>query len=67
MSFAAEVTVDDREWVHNRLRFATEEEALGCVRDLFGRWTAVRDTRVVASDAPVNATWIDGRVENVEA
>jgi hypothetical protein len=29
------------------------------------RWTAVRDTRVVECDDPVNYRYVDGRLESV--
>lgn len=66
-SFAPEVrTGTDPKWYGNALRFATEQEAENNVRNLASRWLLVTDTRVVASDDPVNYRWtIDGlaRVE----
>lgn len=54
MSWAAEVIADSSgEWVGNKLRFATKQEAEQYVSDLEGRWTAVRKTRVVESTDPV--------------
>jgi hypothetical protein len=55
MSYKAEVIADSSgEWVANGLRFATEAEARAYVDDLAGRWTAVRQTRVVACEDPVH-------------
>lgn len=58
MSFKGEVIADNSgKWCGNELRFATETEAQSYIRDLEFRWTAVRDTRVVPSDDPVNYHW----------
>jgi hypothetical protein len=58
MSFKAEVQADDTgTWAGNALRFATRVEAEQYVADLMWRWTAVRETRVVECDDPVNYTW----------
>src|SRR5229473_3394484 len=55
MSFNPEVIADaSGKWCGNALRFATREEAEANVRDLMMRWFAVRETRVVESDDPVN-------------
>jgi hypothetical protein len=57
-SLAVEVIADDSgKWVGNRMRFATEPEALGYASNLYGRWTAVRQTRVVQTDEAVTDTW----------
>ena len=54
-SWAAEVIADETgKWLPNGLRFATPAEARDYVWNLSMRWSAVRDTRVVASDDPVN-------------
>jgi hypothetical protein len=54
-SFAAEVIADNSgQWVSNALRFATREAAEAYVKDLYSRWTAVREYRVVSSKDPVN-------------
>jgi hypothetical protein len=67
MSYAPEVQADGTgTWAGNALRFATEAEALGNVRDLEMRWMLVRGTRVVESDDPVNYKWVDGRLVAVE-
>jgi hypothetical protein len=66
MSFKPEVIADSSgEWCGNALRFATREEAEANVRDLSGRWLAVRETRVVESDEPVNYSYVDGVLKEV--
>jgi hypothetical protein len=58
-SWAPEVIADDTgKWSRNGLRFATKEEADANVRDLYSRWTAVREYRSVETDDPVNSKWI---------
>lgn len=58
MSWKPEVIADNSgKWTGNSLRFATKEEAEGNVRDLQMRWFAVRETRVVESNDPVNYEW----------
>jgi hypothetical protein len=53
MSFKPEVIADaSGRWCGNALRFATREEAAANVQNLMMRWFAVRETRVVESDAP---------------
>jgi hypothetical protein len=55
MSFKAEVIADaSGQWTSNALRFATEQEAKIYVDDLFMRWTAVRESRVVECGDLVN-------------
>jgi len=57
-SWRPEVIADDTgKWVGNSLRFATKEEAEGNVADLYARWAAVKQTRVVESEDPVNSVW----------
>jgi hypothetical protein len=66
MSFKPEMIADSSgEWCGNALRFATREEAEANVRDLSGRWLAVRETRVVESDEPVNYSYVDGVLKEV--
>jgi hypothetical protein len=66
MSFKPEVIADPSgKWCDNALRFATREEAESNVQDLMMRWFAVRETRVVESDDPVNYRYVDGRLESV--
>jgi hypothetical protein len=66
MSFKPEVIADtSNKWCGNALRFATREEAEANVRDLMMRWFAVRETRIVVSDDPVNYRYVDGRLENL--
>jgi hypothetical protein len=61
MSFKPEVIADaSGQWCGNALRFTTREEAAANVRDLMMRWFAVRDTRVVECDDPVNYRYVVG-------
>lgn len=49
--FKVEVIADDSgKWCSNALRFDSQEAAAEHGRDLFGRWTAVREYRVVNVD-----------------
>jgi hypothetical protein len=58
MSYKVEVnTVKFGSWDSNSVRFATKEEAVAYGNDLWSRWTAVRDHRVVESDDLVNYRW----------
>ncbi len=60
MSWKPEVRIDDTgKFYGNALRFATEKEATENVLDLQWRWFAVKDTRVVECDDPVNYQYID--------
>jgi hypothetical protein len=66
MSFKPEVQADETgKWYGNALRFATRAEAEAQVADLMMRWMAVRDTRVVECDDPVNYRYVDGQLKNV--
>src|SRR5216683_7168429 len=66
MSFRPEVIADTSgKWCGNALRFATREEAEANVRDRMMRWFAVRETRIVESDDPVNYRYVDGRLESL--
>ncbi|HEY1437398.1 MAG TPA: hypothetical protein VGG82_07835 [Casimicrobiaceae bacterium] len=48
MTYKVEVIADDSgKWCGNALRFAEHDEAEAYARDLAGRWTLVRDWRVV--------------------
>ena len=69
MSYKAEVIADDSDqWSDNLLRFADDWEAVAYVKDLERRSTRCpRDVRVLPSDDPVNARWVDGRLEHVAA
>jgi hypothetical protein len=63
VSFRAEVITNrEGDWVSNRCRFATIEEASGYVTDLWRRWTMVTDIRVVNCDDPVNFRYINGEL-----
>lgn len=58
MSWKPEVIADSTgKWVGNGLAFATKAEAEANVRDLMNRWFAVRETRAIESDEPVNYRW----------
>jgi hypothetical protein len=66
MSWKPEVIADaSGKWWGNVLRFATREEAKANVQDLMMRWFAVRDTRVVESDDPVNYRYADHRLASL--
>jgi hypothetical protein len=61
MPFKAEVIADSSgKFVGNSLVFATKEEAEGYARDLAGRWTLVREWRVVETAEEVNYTFLNG-------
>ena len=67
MSWKHEVIAESSgEWCGNGLRFATKQEAEDNVYDLAMRWYAVRMTRVVESDEPVNYTYHDGKLRAVQ-
>jgi hypothetical protein len=67
MSYKPEVQTDATgQWYGNALRFATEAEAQANVLDLSMRWFAVRETRVVESDDPVNYAYVDHKLVEVE-
>jgi hypothetical protein len=54
MSFKVEVIADNSGvWCSNALRFASEEQAKIYGKDLFQRWTAVKEWRVAPSDDAV--------------
>ena len=70
MSYKAEVIADHTgEWVGNDLSFATRAEADAYAEDLAGRWTAVRQWRVIYDALkPVTYCWtVDGRAQRIEA
>jgi len=52
-SYKAEMKVHG-EWSANQRRYATHEEADAAGKDLYSRWTAVEDYRVVPSSDPPN-------------
>jgi hypothetical protein len=57
-SFKVEVQADStRQWSGNLLRFATEQEAEAYARDLWSRWSAVRQYRVVRVDEEPTDAW----------
>lgn len=58
MSWKAEHIADSSgQWTSNQLRFATEAEALGYAKDLFARWTMVREYRATECADPVTDRW----------
>jgi hypothetical protein len=66
VSWKPEVIADSTgKWAGNALRFATKEEAEQNVLALSLRWLAVRETRVVECDDPVNYAWRDGALVQV--
>jgi hypothetical protein len=68
MSFKPEVQTDDTgKWYGNALRFGTREEAEAQVQDLMMWWFAVRETRVVECDDPVNYHYVDGRPQQIRS
>jgi len=68
LSFAPEVIADSSgKWTGNALRFATEKEAKIYVDDLSYRWMAVRETRVVPSEDPVNYAMVEVEHEGRKA
>ena len=67
MSWKPEVQTDNTgTWASNALRFATKEEAEANASALADRWFAVRDTRAVESDDPVNYRFVDGQLLSPE-
>jgi hypothetical protein len=63
MSWKPEVIADNSGvWTGNALRFATKEEAEAYARDLYSRWTSVRETRAVEDKHRVNYRWDDGKL-----
>ena len=58
-------TGSDPVWYPNALRFATQEEALANVLNLYSHWTSVTEFRVMPSDDPVNYRWVNGALEPI--
>jgi hypothetical protein len=66
-SYKPEVIADSSgQWTSNGLCFATKVEAELNVADLMNRWYAVRETRVVESDEPVNYSYHNGQLRHIE-
>ena len=66
-SYKPEVLVaGDSKWYDNGLRFQTQAEAEGYVRDLEGRWTLVRKTRTTEVEEDWNSFWRQGRAVRKE-
>lgn len=54
-SYKVEVIADNSGvWVGNALRFKTMKDATAAGRDLFARWTLVREYRVVEAEEVPN-------------
>ena len=53
-------TAGDTDFVSNALCFKTEKEAEDYGKDLFSRWMAVKETKVLPSDEPVNYGFTEG-------
>jgi len=67
VSYAPEVIADSSGiFVGNGLRFASEVEAKNYAADLSVRWTAVRQTRVSATQDEVNYSFAAGFLAEVK-
>lgn len=53
-------------WAGNSLVFPSDVQAREYVDDLMMRWTAVKDTRVVETDAPTNYVYAEGKLVSIE-
>jgi len=63
MSYKIEVLADGTgKWLPNGMAFASHGEAYDYGMDLWARWAAVSDMRVVESTSSVNYRYIDGRL-----
>jgi hypothetical protein len=66
-SFKAMVQADSTgKWNGNMLRFSEVAEAEAYARDLFNRWTAVREWRVTRSDDAPTHRWDGDRATPIE-
>ena len=66
MSFKPEISTDGgRSFGQNAQAFATHEEATLMAKDIFGRWMAATDYRVVESSDPVNYEIVGGALKPV--
>ncbi len=66
MAYRTEVQADSSgTWAGNGLFFKTRKEAEAYANDLFCRWAAVRQWRVVRSTNPVNYVWKNDRAVSV--
>jgi hypothetical protein len=50
-------TAGSTTWASNALRFATSAEGEAYGHDLFMRWTALNEYRVIECEDPVNYKW----------
>jgi hypothetical protein len=65
--FKVEVIADDSgEWTSNALTFETVEDAEEYAKDLFSRWSAVREYRVVPVECHLTGHWFHTRGAAVE-
>jgi hypothetical protein len=63
MSWKGEVQTDSSgKWYDNAVRLPDEKQAMEYTYDLFMRWTAVKEWRVVQSEDPVNYDWVAGQL-----
>lgn len=68
VSYKPEVVADSSgQWCDNSLRFATREEAEASARDLARRWTLVTDHRATESEDPVNYSYVNGVLTEIES
>lgn len=58
-------TAGDSDWVTNALCFETEKEAEEYGKDLYSRWIAVKETKVLPSNEPINCRFINGAIEMI--
>ena len=57
-SFRLEVQTEVHgKWTFNALRFGSKEEANSYGRDLWARWSSVREWRVTECDDAITHTW----------
>ena len=47
-------TAEDKNWAYNALRFATQDQAVEYGKDLYRRWTLLREWEVHPSDEEPN-------------
>lgn len=64
-SYRVDVFVED-EWVSNALRFSTKDEANAYSRDLWGRWMAVKQTKITKTQDAVTHSFHDGVLSPVK-
>jgi len=63
MSYKVEMKADETgNWIPNGMTFASHDEAYEYGMDLWARWGAVTDMRVVESENKVNYSYANGRL-----